>query len=188
MDKRAPSVQPRLEQCWLENRQPSVGTPQLWWVQPLQPPREARGGEPKDTSNIIKVLSSNPIRSCMCLCQSASPSDPVVVSVAIAAAVIEAELRRVDAVYLYLGGQEERNWLTMITLWLIRLRAEAEYLPLISEPDRTEEPPDGSKASNQVKETVSKQSDYLICLIGGGETTSTASKEECSMVNGPICF
>lgn len=64
---------------------------------------------------------------------SASPSEPPlplspVSFVVIAAAVIEAARWRDDAVYLRLGGQEERNWLTMITLWLMRPRASAEYL------------------------------------------------------------
>lgn len=60
------------------------------------------------------------------------------------AAVIEAALERDDAVYLHLGGQEECNWLTMITLWLIRLRAgifSADY----TEPDKREEAPVGGE-------------------------------------------
>lgn len=51
--------------------------------------------------------------------------------ITITTAVIEAVLWRGCAVYLHLGGQEECNWLTMIMLCLIRLRATAEYLALI---------------------------------------------------------
>lgn len=165
-----------------ENRQRSVPSPQLWFVQSLaallvlQPGQDKEvalasstpenpliehkciipggtgwggwmegGGQSPDTSNIIKVLSYNPIRSRVRLRQSASPSKLLVFFVAIA--VIEAALRRDDAVYLRLGGQEERNWLTMITLWLIRLRAHAEYSALIT-PSQTK---GTRKASNHAK-------------------------------------
>lgn len=57
--------------------------------------------------------------------------EPVVVFITITAIVIEAVLWRGCAVYLLLGGQEECNRLTMILLWVIRLRATAEYLALI---------------------------------------------------------
>lgn len=57
--------------------------------------------------------------------------EPVVFFITITAAVIEVALWRGSAVYLHLGGQEECNWLTMITLWLIRLWATTEYLVLI---------------------------------------------------------
>lgn len=104
-------------------------------------PRCTGGGwgclNPNYTSDIINVLSYNPIRSRASLRQSASPSKPVVFFVTSAAAVIEAALERDDAVYLHPGGQEECNWLTMITLWLIRLRAgifSADY----TEPDKRE--------------------------------------------------
>lgn len=73
--------------------------------------------DPNYTSDIINVPSYNPIKSRARL-RRASVS-----LVAIAAALIEAALRRDDAVYLHLGGQEEPNWLTMIMLRLIRPRA-----------------------------------------------------------------
>lgn len=84
--------------------------------------------------------------------------------VAIAAAVIEAALRRDDAVYLHLGGQEEPNWLTMIMLWLIRLRARifsADYTEL----DKRDKVRVGKKDSNQAKGALLKQPDYLIWFI-----------------------
>lgn len=117
--------------------------------------RHGGGGlEPKDASNIIKVLSSNPIRSRLRLHQSASPSEPVAVSVAIAAALIEAALRRDDAVYLHLGGSRATQLVDNDSALLIRLRAKAEYFLLISERR--------SKASNQAKEPLSEQSDNLM--------------------------
>lgn len=57
--------------------------------------------------------------------------EPVVFLITITAAVIELALWRGCAVYLHLGGQEERNWLTMIMLSLIRLWATTGYLALI---------------------------------------------------------
>lgn len=89
--------------------------------------RHGGGGEHTDTSNIMKVLILliQLGAACVCVHLHLRPSPPPVV---IAVAVIEAVRWRDDAVYLHLGGQEERNWLTMITLWLIRPQASAEYL------------------------------------------------------------